>query len=159
MNSSPGPVGSSRQGWPALADAAVGVGADVLRLDRLVPEQLDLAGPFVRGTFTEREIGEAASRERRAAYLAGRFCGKEAVFKALVAEPEVHRLGDIEITSGPSGEPEVELHGPLKEHASRRGIATVLLSLTGETGCVVAFALACGASSPAVIAAASGLDP
>lgn len=101
-----------------------GIGIDLLDVARL-ERALDRRPNLARRLFTERELADCRARARPAMHLAARFCAKEAVVKAL-------GLGhcpwqEIEITSGPLGEPLVKV----SERVSS-GTARVVISLTHE---------------------------
>lgn len=120
----------------------LGIGTDLMRIDRLHAAYLREGDPFLAATFTlaERRQAEGSADPHR--FYALRFCGKEAVFKALGLGPEGVRLSDIEILNDENGAPTVALFGALKEKALARGIAGVLLSLTSDGELVQAVALA-----------------
>ena len=122
----------------------LGIGTDILPVGQLYPEYLQPSDPFVRQTYTWREVEEAQLREVPLYYFATRFAGKEAVFKALNRDAANVKLNEIEILSQPSGQPYVILHGKLKQEAEEAGIEKVLLSLSYDRDYAVAFAAAVG---------------
>jgi phosphopantetheine--protein transferase-like protein len=128
--------------------AVRGIGVDLLARNRMTPALLGDDCAFVRKTYTASERREARGRDDAPSYLVGRFCAKEAVFKALAADPNRARLIDIEVLADGDGRPTVQLSGALAEHATARGIRDVLLSLTWESHHVLAFAVAVGDPSP-----------
>ena len=119
-----------------------GVGTDLLKLHRLRPEILAETDPFLLRSFTEGERREAKEQDDRQSYLAGRFAGKEAVFKALRRSGKGIDLSEIEILYDDNGTPAVTLRGPLQEWAAAAGVTSVHLSLSHEEGEVLAFAVA-----------------
>ena len=122
----------------------LGIGTDILKIDRLSPETLAPEDSFFRKTFTPDEAAEAAGRPNPHNYFATRFAGKEAVFKALRLHPDGIRLNEIEILTSPDGSPYVILHGRLLKIAEEKGIDQILISLSYDTDYVVAYALAQG---------------
>jgi holo-[acyl-carrier protein] synthase len=84
----------------------VGVGIDLLEIERL-ERALDRRPRLAERLFTERERAYAADKGRPGQHLAARFCGKEAVAKAL--RLQAWSWQDIEILEGP----ELVLHGDL----------------------------------------------
>jgi holo-[acyl-carrier protein] synthase len=124
----------------------LGVGTDLLSVERMrrVVEDPGVDSAFLRRTFTAREREEARRRPDPILYLASRFAGKEAVFKALGLAGDHVRLDEIEILNDAIGRPTVTLHGELKRHA---GEATVDLSLSSETEYCLAFAVLSSAES------------
>jgi holo-[acyl-carrier protein] synthase len=98
--------------------------------------------PFIRHTFTEKEIRLALLRSDPLSFFATRFAGKEAVFKALNITGEDVRLSEIEILSQENGRPYVSLYGSAKETAKALGINNMHLSLSYEDHYAIAFAVA-----------------
>ena len=121
-----------------------GTGTDILALSRLEGQPLDPEDPFIKRVYTVQEWNEAAARSNSLYYLATRFAGKEAVFKAL--HPDANdtrvRLNDIEITGDESGRPHVALSGYMKEYAGANGIKSIHISLSFEEKYALAFAIA-----------------
>lgn len=117
-----------------------GIGADLLKKSRLV--QLPAEAPFFRKAYTVAEQAEAEGRDRPLDYFCSRFSGKEAVMKAMRADPDHVRLNEIEILTGRNGRPYVTLQGGMAALAAERGITRVEISLSGETDYVLAFAVA-----------------
>lgn len=124
----------------------LGVGADLLDMRELKPESLNACDPFAKATFTPGELERAAALcdGQRHAYLARRFCGKEAVFKALRISGERVKLCEIDIRNDGVGAPTVTLTGGLQAQARARGIAEVLLSLSDAAPYCLAYATAVG---------------
>ena len=117
-----------------------GIGTDILAVSRLGNVCADEV--FVRRAYTPAERAQAAERENPNCYFCTRFAGKEAVFKALGMDPDRARLNEIEILSDAFGAPHVTLHGRMAAFARDAGIARIHISLSWETDCAVAFALA-----------------
>lgn len=124
----------------------LGIGTDILKIDRLSPETLVPSDPFFKQTFTADEAEEAATRPVPLHYYATRFAGKEAVFKSLRLHPDGVRLNEIEILNAPDGSPYVILHGRLLKAAADKGIEQIHISLSYDTDYAVAYALAQGKS-------------
>lgn len=119
----------------------VGVGADIMRIDR-IGEGLSDDDPFIRRGFTEAERSELQARDDRRTFIASRFSAKEAVFKTLDCGGNDVRLPEVEIVSNEHGRPVVNLYGAAAAIASARGIDRVLVSLSYESEYVLAFAVA-----------------
>ncbi len=119
----------------------IGVGTDLVKIQR-IGEAIDRSGnSFLRKIFTSAEI-EKASPENRDAYFATRFAGKEAVLKALRVGWANGVAGtDIEIDDGKLGEPLVTLSGRVSEIATEKGVREVLLSLSYEGEYAIAVAV------------------
>lgn len=140
-----------------MAGVIVGIGADLVSIDRLearLSSVPTLAGRLF--TLREREAcagGAArAGRTGGAASLAGRFAAKEAVLKALGsalaeagrAAPDGWRYTDIEVVSAPGSPPRLALRAVTGATAARLGIARWHLSLTHDGGRALALVTAEG---------------
>ena len=122
----------------------LGIGTDILHIDRIQNAVQNPQDPWIKGIFTEGEQTIIRKKERPLYGYATRFAGKEAVFKALGADAEHFRLRDIEILERETGQPYVVLHGMAAKLAEDRGIGEILLSLSFEYEYAVAFAAATG---------------
>jgi fatty acid synthase subunit alpha, fungi type/fatty acid synthase subunit beta, fungi type len=87
---------------------------------------------FVSRNYTDAEIAYCHAQPNAPASFAGRWVGKEAVFKSLgvASKGAAASLKDIEILPDESGVPQVTLHGDALSAAKARGISKVLLSLS-----------------------------
>jgi holo-[acyl-carrier protein] synthase len=114
-----------------------GVGIDLLEIDRLERALARRPGLAER-LFTPGERAYAAERPRAAMHLAGRFCVKEAVAKALSLESwDWH---DVELVGG-GGPPQLRLSGSAGARAAELGVE-VRVSLTHSKGMAGAVAVA-----------------
>lgn len=120
----------------------IGVGTDILKISNLAPGSLSQGDAFLRKTYTQAEVEQAAQREVPLYYYATRFAGKEAVFKSLNLGVEYFKLGEIEILNDEKGRPFVRLFGEVAEQARRQGVGRVLVSLSYDTDYAVAYASA-----------------
>ncbi|HEY8082033.1 MAG TPA: holo-ACP synthase [Solirubrobacterales bacterium] len=101
---------------------AVGVGIDLLEIDRL-ERALARHPRLAERVFTKAEREYAAARARPARHLAARFVAKEAVVKALGLSG-AFGLGEIEILAGEP--PTVRLSGGIAEAAAGKGVEVSL---------------------------------
>ena len=115
-----------------------GVGIDLLEIERL-ERAIERRPRLAERLFTDGERAYAASRARPGQHLTARFCAKEAVAKALALNAWSWR--EIEVVSGPHGEPEVVLHGAVAEQAAALGVS-LSVSLTHTRTAAGAIALA-----------------
>lgn len=122
----------------------LGVGADIMRIDRLRPENLRRGDPFFDRAFSPGEIAEGLARPDSQWYFAARFAGKEALFKALGLPPEGVEFCEMEILNDENGTPRVNLSGSVKAAAEGRGVGAMHISLSYEDEYVAAFAVAEG---------------
>jgi len=123
----------------------IGIGIDVVEVERIA-EALERHGPaFGERIFTERERSYCSSQKRPALHYAARFAAKEAVAKAF-GTGIGKDLGwlDMEIVRRPSGEPALELSGVGKAYADAHGITDVKISLTHARDYAAANAVALG---------------
>ncbi len=117
----------------------VGIGVDLVEIERIrkLLERFD--GAFVEKTFTPAERREAAERNDPSIYYAGRWAVKEAVAKALgCGIGGGCALLDVECRNGGNGRPYVKLGGAAAETFRKLGGGTVHLSLTHEARYAVA---------------------
>jgi holo-[acyl-carrier protein] synthase len=121
----------------------IGVGTDILSMQRFRDVLEADNEDFVKRIFTERERAQASESSDETAYLATRFSGKEAVFKCFGIHGNV-RLNGIEILDGETGQPQVTLLGDFIAVAGEKGVTDVRISLSYENDYVVAFAVAQG---------------
>ena len=127
-----------------------GIGTDILKISSIASGTADLNNPFVRKTYTPKEIALITSRPVPQNSFATRFAGKEAVFKALNIYGNDIRLNEIEILENENGQPTVTLHGNALRLAEQKGISRILISLSYDTDYAVAYAAALltGESTP-----------
>ncbi len=128
-----------------MSEAPVGMGVDVVALDR-IKDVLDTSGEvFTRKVFTAYERQQAQNQASPVAYLAMTFAAKEAIFKTLgIGWDSAVEFSQVEIRQGPHEEPYAVLSGRFAEVASERGVVRILLSLSSDGGVAVAVALASG---------------
>jgi len=109
----------------------VGIGVDVEEIASFDTRD----DTFIKRNYTEKEIQEIENTGHRASSLAGRWCAKEAIVKALSSYAEsIGRGSDIkwgtagsalngfEIISSQSGAPAARLYGYPAEMAKRLGV-------------------------------------
>lgn len=109
----------------------IAVGNDLMEVARMRDALDRLGARFERRIFTDRESAYCRRRYNFCQSFAARFAAKEAVMKALgTGWRRGVRWVDIEVCRNPGEAPRIELHGAAAEHASRRGIARFLLTLT-----------------------------
>jgi holo-[acyl-carrier protein] synthase len=120
-----------------MGPEAEAVGIDLLEIDRL-ERALARRPRLAERLFTEGERAYAAARARPAQHLAGRFCAKESVAKALGLGAWNFR--DVEVIDT-GGAPEVRLHGSVAERADALGVS-VRVSITHTRRDAAAVAIA-----------------
>ena len=120
-----------------------GVGVDIIEIER-VRDVLERRGErFLQHVFLPKEIEYCRSRRHPARHFAARFSAKEAVVKALGVKRGMTFLWkDIEILRSVDGVPSAVLTGRALEHARRRGVTSLCLSLSHSDSHAVAMATA-----------------
>jgi len=109
----------------------VAIGIDLVEIAR-IEEVFNRRGERFRvRVFTEDEIIYCERRASKLASYAARFAAKEAAMKALgTGWAEGVGWRDVEVVSGPSGAPSLNLHGRALERMHEIGATKALVSLT-----------------------------
>jgi holo-[acyl-carrier protein] synthase len=116
-----------------------GIGVDIIEISRVRKSVEESGEQFLRKVFTQVEIDYCTSKPDRFQHLAARFAAKEAVSKALATGwAGDFQWKDVEVMNDVSGQPQVTLHGKLRERLASR---TVFLSLSHAEDHVVAMAV------------------
>lgn len=111
----------------------LGIGIDLVDLERLRGVIARHGDRFVGRILTGAERAFCEAHVDQAPHVGARFAAKEAAVKALgtgVAEGISWR--DIEIVRAGNGAPSLELHGPARQAADRRGVRNIHVSLTHD---------------------------
>lgn len=109
----------------------VGVGTDLMEIER-IQRSIDRFGErFLRRVFTAREIEYCQRKKNAAESFAARFAAKEAGAKALGTGIS-RGVGwlELEVAREPGGRPTLELSGRAAQRAREMGVDRVALSLT-----------------------------
>jgi holo-[acyl-carrier protein] synthase len=117
------------------------IGIDIIEIDRIRLAIERWGDRFLSRIYTRAESELCRGRVES---LAARFSAKEAVIKALNPPQFTVNWKDIEILSGPNGEPLVKLYGELKNRAETLGLSTVQVSLSHSRNNAVAMAFGIG---------------
>jgi holo-[acyl-carrier protein] synthase len=123
----------------------VGIGVDVVEVDRVERAVARWGEAFLRRIYTPAELARADAAAGRPARLAARFAAKEAVMKALGVGWRALAWREIEILNDALGRPHVRLHGAARRVAQERGVTEVLLALSHTHAHAVANAVAVSA--------------
>ena len=109
----------------------VGLGTDIVEVDRIAKMIADHGDHFLNRVFTPGEIAHCSNRRESAPHYAGRWAAKEAVMKVL-GTGFTTEVGwtDIEVVTQPSGKPTIVLHGTTRDAAMRLGIVEVMVSIS-----------------------------
>jgi len=114
-------------------------GIDLLEIDRLEELNPGIRRRFLERVFSPAELEIVGDSD---ASIAGRFAAKEAVAKALGCGIGPVSWLEIEVLRGPSGEPELHLHGKAEQLAAQLGLVHWSLSISHSKRYAVAMAVA-----------------
>ncbi|MEE9348197.1 MAG: holo-ACP synthase [Robiginitomaculum sp.] len=90
----------------------IGIGTDVCDITRIKAVLERHGQRYKDRIFTPGEQAYCDARKESAASYAKRWAAKEAFAKALSTADSPHlKWQDVEITNGPSGKPQISLHG------------------------------------------------
>src|SRR5919109_2353653 len=111
--------------------SVIGIGVDLVECAR-IERSLDRFGEkFLRRVFTQGEIEYSMSMKFPARHLAARFAAKEAVSKAFgTGIGKAMGWRNIDVHKKESGEPFLVLHGCADKLAAKRGVTSVLITLS-----------------------------
>lgn len=115
----------------------LGIGVDVVALDRIEALCARRAEQFAARVFTEAEQ-KYFLPQPQIARIAARFAVKEAVSKALGSGIGKIRWQEIETTNSSTGAPQVQLYGEAAALAKERGVQRVHCSISHERSVAVA---------------------
>jgi len=111
----------------------VGIGTDIIKIERMTALFERHGKAFVSRIFTEHERSEAASRKNPIEYYAGRWAAKEAVSKALHCGIGKNcSWQDINIQNTPEGNPELFLVGSAAQKAAEINAKSFHVSISHE---------------------------
>jgi len=120
----------------------VGIGVDIVEVERVNNLLSRYRDRFLRRVFTEDEAGYAKKSVREAERLAGRFAVKEAVMKALgTGKSQGILWRDVETVRGAMGKPEVKLYGNAYNYMKKLNGNWIHVSITHDGGKAMAFVI------------------
>lgn len=124
--------------------ALVGVGIDVVEIDRIAAVLARYGARFLARVYTPAEVQRCGRRRhgQQQACLAGRFAAKEAVMKALGSGNRGVGFREIAVINHPGGRPGVVLSGRALERARQLGVDGLSISISHGRDVAVAVALA-----------------
>jgi holo-[acyl-carrier protein] synthase len=109
----------------------VGLGVDLVEVNRIAGAIERHGMSFLRRIFTPREIAYCESQRARFERYAGRFAAKEAAMKALgTGWRRGVRFVDIEVVRESSGRPVLHLTGVARQIAEQMGVRRISVSIT-----------------------------
>ncbi len=109
----------------------IGIGTDVIEIDRVEGSIERFGERFLERIFTEREIAYCRQKKSSAESFAARFAAKEAGAKALgTGISRGISWKEIEVRREPGERPTLHWSGKAAERAEALGVARTALSLT-----------------------------
>ncbi len=107
-----------------------GIGTDIIELER-IGEMVARGREYLETVFTESEIAYCESKAHKAQHYAVRYAAKEAALKALgTGWRDGLSFADIEVIDDERGQPQVRLHGKVKQLFDRHQIKQTSISLS-----------------------------
>ena len=121
----------------------LGLGTDLIEIER-IQQSLDKFGQrFTRKVFTEDEIAYCERKKHSAESFAARFAAKEAAAKALgTGISRGIQWKEIEVRRQPGERPTLHLSGRAAERAASMGVRNLQLSLTHSQDVALAVVVA-----------------
>jgi holo-[acyl-carrier protein] synthase len=142
-------------GQGALAPGVIGVGIDVVAIDRFVAT-LRRTPALRERLFTDAELLTSSGAPRTGSSLAARFAVKEAVAKALGVPPGMD-WHDCRVISLGSGRPDLDVIGTVAAAAIDAGVTGWQMSISHDAGIAAAVVIALGtAPAPPSVESATG---
>jgi len=115
-------------------DMIIGIGIDIVRIERIRAAVERHGDRFVRRVFTAGEREHCMEKKRRYESLAARFAVKEAAFKALGRGwDECGGFTSVEVLNDDGGRPRVVFHRGAKAFAESLSVKNILVSLAHES--------------------------
>lgn len=109
----------------------VGLGTDIVEIERVASMIERHQAAFVDRVFTPAEVEYCSSKKHSAQHFAGRWAAKEAAMKALGTGfiTGIH-WHDFEVLPQRSGAPKLTLSGGAADHAKSLGIDEMLITMS-----------------------------
>ena len=118
-----------------------GIGNDIIEIDR-ISQAMDRNPRIVDKLFTDREKKMLESKGFKPESLAGNFCAKEAVVKALGRGLRGFKIHDLEILRDELNKPYVVTSGDLKDMCISLGISQIMVTISHSKNYATASAIA-----------------
>jgi len=106
-----------------------GIGVDIIEIER-IQHTIKRHPRFLAKHFTKAENQLFENKNNRAETIAGNFCAKEAVAKALGTGFRQFQLQDIEILRNELGQPYIQLYGGAKDRKKALQIEKIWVSIS-----------------------------
>ena len=138
--------GDASNSTPDIDHSTVGVGVDLLEIDRM-EHAIERRPRILMRVFSSGEREYAWSKARPAAHYAAFFAAREAVLKALGQGFAGIAYQDVEVIHDSNGKPGILLRGNALALAQKQGIIEIQISLSHTHQMAVASAVAIKAQS------------
>jgi holo-[acyl-carrier protein] synthase len=133
------PAGAVRNPFRGVLRVIVGLGVDVVRVERVEGVLRRKGERALRRLFTEAEVRRCRGSRHPGESFAARFAAKEAAFKALgTGWGRGGGWTEVEVVSGEGGAPSLRLSGAAADAARARGADRFHVSLSHADGTAVA---------------------
>ncbi|MEW6543730.1 MAG: holo-ACP synthase [Nitrospirota bacterium] len=120
----------------------VGIGLDLVRIDRIRALGVRWQNRFFERVYTEAERDYCFRGAAPYASLAGRFAVKEAVLKALgTGWANGVRWVDIQVLNDAAGRPTAQVEGRVRDLLREAGVTSIHVSLSHDADYAVAQAI------------------
>ncbi|MBL4608810.1 MAG: holo-ACP synthase [Pseudomonadales bacterium] len=120
----------------------IGIGTDIVEIDRIVGVLSRQGESFIRRILTPTEQKQLLSKKDQARFLAKRFAAKEAASKALgTGFSQGVSWQDFEVSSDELGRPLLSFSGQAKLLIEQKGVTESHLSISDEKHYAIAFAV------------------
>lgn len=97
----------------------IGIGIDIIEIDRIKKSVDTFGDSFLNKIYTKNELDYCLAKHNKYQHLAARFAAKEAIYKALTTGWEKDATWkSMEITNESNGLPVVKFFGNLKKFIS-----------------------------------------
>lgn len=120
----------------------IGMGIDIQEITKFERACKRGGKRFLERTFTPGEQAYCSRQAKAGQHYTGRFCAKEAFFKAL-GTGWANGMGwcEVEVVRRPSGQPALKLAGKAAELARKAKVKKTWLSLSHSDGYAAAFVI------------------
>lgn len=119
----------------------VGIGTDIVEMDRIKKILEINKDGFLNKIFTDEELKFLEERNMRTEFVAGRYAAKEAVSKALGTGIRGFSFKDIQVFNDDLGKPYVVLTGGADEIRMRLESGKIHLSISHGRDNAIAYAI------------------
>lgn len=125
-----------------------GIGTDIVDKNRIARLLNRFGDRFVTRILSQEEQQKFKEVADPIAYVAKRFAAKEAIAKALSTGIGAVAFNEISVLNSPNGKPWVKFHGKSQQFVENLQIQNVMISLSDEKECALAFVIIVSKEDP-----------